>query len=84
MIGARHLAEEAEIASVDDQSHLRGDRGFLAQGAKRLLDLPQAWNGVEPGDQNTLRRRKQGKRPGMNGERQIDDDRGISLRHAIE
>ena len=84
MIGARHLAQEAEVASVDHRSHFRSDRGFLAQRSKRLLDLPQARNGVEAGDQNPLRRREQGKRPGMNGERQIDDDRGISLRHPIE
>ena len=84
MVGSRHLAHKAEFASVDDRSQFRSDRGFLAQRAHRLLDLPQAWNGVEAGDQNPLRRREQGKRPGMNRERQIDDDRGISLRHAIE
>ena len=84
MIGARHLAEEADIASVDHRSHVGRDRGLLAQGPKRFLDLSQARNGVEPGDQDALRRREQWKRPGMNGERQIDDDRGIALRHPIE
>jgi hypothetical protein len=40
MIGARHLAEEAEIASVDHRSHIRSDRGFLAERAHCLFDLP--------------------------------------------
>ena len=63
MVGSGHLAHEAKFASVDDGSQFCGDRGFLAQGAHCLFDLPQAWDCVEAGDQNPLGRGKQRKRP---------------------
>ena len=84
MVGPGHLAQEAEVASVDHRSHISGDRRLSPQGSKGLVDLPQARNGIEAGYENPPRRREQGNCPRMNLEGQIDDDVRVSMRHAIE
>src|SRR5580658_1418760 len=84
MVGPDHLAQEAEVASVDHGPNVSGDQHLRAQGAKRLLDLPQARDGVESGDENPPRRGEQRNCPRVHRERQIDDDVVVSMSHAVE